>query len=303
MIQDEVQLEELLIGALKRDRTNVNPNFVVKDVGWRFILAIKDGKSRLYVPRVVPSLPDYLRDRISDAMKKTDAPIYWVIPEGLEECDTTFLLELKDLGVGFCVLSDGRLNRLWPSTVDDEGLPLDEEFVPGYAMRKGEPYGNILKMKSVLKRARSYLHYLDPYFNLQNLDLVYEALDETNWPVKEIKILTHARKELAGKRFKNRFSTLVRELEGKKVDCQMRVICELDANGWIKADCELPHDRYTISSEGIWNVQPIHSILKGREGDIQKVMRDLDFDGYWILGKDILQDWNEVHTACKRAAT
>ena len=300
---DEGDFENFLCETLSNNGYEINNECYLEGIRWRFILINKEGHLELLVPRVTAALPAYLMERIEVAVANSDIPISWVIPEDMSPdfsgFTPAFLNQLKSKDIGLKVLSGTGLIDI----INTRGtLLVDDQDNVTYAIMKDEPFGNLLKMKKVFKRSRKYINYTDRYFKVQNLEIMYEALEDTGWPIKEIKIITHARGDITRSGYlKTPFERFRLEAITKGVIAELKVVCDITTQGHIKAESKLPHARYFETYEEIWSMVPIDAILTGDEDDIKKVKRTLNFSKYWDLGMDIISEWDQVQTICRTA--
>ncbi len=175
-------------------------------------------------------------------------------------------------------ISAARYYQRWASSND---LP---------PIRPGTPAENRLMFRRIIQSCKGFVHWLDLYIGQEGLEFLVDSFDHQN--VKDIKLLSslHNNENQINVELRDRFDQFKKELEGKGISLEMKVISTKSAYDMVA------HDRFIIGENAKYNVPSFTTVVKGRFSEIKKTTNDIPFIDYWNDkdSLDIMKDWLKV---------
>ena len=150
------------------------------------------------------------------------------------------------------------------------------------------PFTNRIIFINTLKSCDEYIYWLDKYFSKKGLELLAESVNEK---IKEIKIIMSIDK--VDKNFRSLFKDFKKEMQNKKINCELKVITESKIKSSI-------HDRFIITKYDSYNIPSPDIITRGQLSEISKSENkeqlEKEFKDLWEKTEDIIHEWNDIQS-------
>lgn len=143
--------------------------------------------------------------------------------------------------------------------------------------------GNKDQLLHVIKQARESIFWFDQHFPQDGFNL----LKEVKGKVVHIRILTTIKTNKLHE-LRERFKEFKQEMESDNTRVETRVVCK------DKILSNLPHGRFLIIDNCIYNVPPLTAILKGKYDEIKPTLQMPPIEEPWKQSEDIIGQWNVI---------
>lgn len=143
--------------------------------------------------------------------------------------------------------------------------------------------GNKENLLQIIKQARASIFWFDHHFPPGGIDLLEEVKGKTVL----IRILTTVKADKLPE-LCERFKRFKQEMKTGTTGVEVRVTYkEIILRN-------LPHDRFLIIDNQIYNVPPLTAILKGKYGEIKPTLQMPPTEELWDQSEDIIEQWNVI---------
>lgn len=161
-------------------------------------------------------------------------------------------------------------------TVLDSPVAADSAVVPSNVfVSPATPFGNKMWLRRVLAECNGSIDWLDKHFMPVAFEPLWEAVDGSK--VSRVRILSLRLKDHENKSTIKQYRDLRRELKGRSVDLQWRVIDSTKIRD--------THDRWVIGDDTARNVPNVNAIYTGQHSEMHASPQRAElsglFDGYW----------------------
>ena len=159
-------------------------------------------------------------------------------------------------------------------------------------LRPDKPYSNVAQLGSIIRDAQKYLWWFDKFFSKEGFSTVEDIAASA---ATEIRILTGLSDKI-NDRFRELFKRFRSQLEQSGKSVSLRVIIDTHLLASI-------HDRWIVSEDACFNIPSIDTISMGQFAEIKKTQNVPPFEEWWLLGLDIVGDWNAIAKKVKQENT
>jgi hypothetical protein len=145
------------------------------------------------------------------------------------------------------------------------------------------PYTNVRIIRNAIESCREYVHWIDKYFTVSDLDILQDATLKAD--IKEIRILVSARN--ANESMRSNFGRFKEEMTTKNILCDMRVVTDPQIYHEF-------HDRWLISSNIGYNLMSGDIAKRGQYAELKKTENRPPFKEWWEKSTDIITSWDDI---------
>lgn len=146
------------------------------------------------------------------------------------------------------------------------------------------PYTNVRIIREAIESSREYIHWIDRYFTIYDLDIISDASAKAH--IENIKILISIKN--ADTNMRANFKRFKEEMHTQKnIDAEMRVITDS------KIYHEF-HDRWILSSNKCYNLMSGDTARRNQYAELKSTENRPPFEKWWENSLDIISSWDEV---------
>jgi len=162
--------------------------------------------------------------------------------------------------------------------------PEEVSTMEDYFVSESKPYSNHLKVKQMIQCAEDSIFWVEKHFSPKIYELLSYYADGNN--LKSIRLLTgiqHITPET-----RKEYKKLKKELSNREIKFTHRIVTD-------KKLLSQLHGRWFISTNYVYKIPPINTILQGQTDEIIKRAKAPNLRSYWDHSCDFIDEWNKIN--------